>query len=141
VIFDRRAELPLDSILVKTARTQPVIAVTAGLHADREAELSARGVTILRADSLDHALSALHEKGIGHLLVEGGAGLASAFLSGGRADRLIIFQAPVILGSGALAAFTHVPASTAEGARRLRVVSRAEFGADLMTIYAVSENS
>ena len=72
-------------------------------------------------------------------MVEGGAALASALMEGGLADRLVIFQAPVILGAGALSAFAHLPARVANDAPRLRVVSRRAYGADTMTTYAVSE--
>ena len=64
--------------------------------------------------------------------VEGGAGLVGAFLEAGLADRLIIFQAPVLLGAGALPAF-----GTAPGIERLRLVDRQEFDEDLMSVYAL----
>jgi diaminohydroxyphosphoribosylaminopyrimidine deaminase/5-amino-6-(5-phosphoribosylamino)uracil reductase len=68
-------------------------------------------------------------------MVEGGANLAGALLGGGFVDRLIIFQAPVLLGAGALPAFGVV--SPGMGApEQWRVIDRREFGDDLMTIYA-----
>ena len=74
----------------------------------------------------------------GHLLVEGGAMLASALMQAGFVDRLITFQAPVILGAGGLPAFAALPAQAARTAPRLRIIARREYGADLMTTYAVS---
>jgi diaminohydroxyphosphoribosylaminopyrimidine deaminase/5-amino-6-(5-phosphoribosylamino)uracil reductase len=138
VVFDRDASLPDDAILVRTAAQIPTVVVTNGSAPEREGHLARLGVDVLRADSLPEALHALRTRGVRHLLVEGGAALASSFLADGVVDRLIIFQAPVILGSGALSAFAMVPATTAEQAPRLRVVARRELGPDLMTIYAVS---
>jgi diaminohydroxyphosphoribosylaminopyrimidine deaminase/5-amino-6-(5-phosphoribosylamino)uracil reductase len=59
-------------------------------------------------------------------------------MAAGLVDRLVIFQAPVILGAGALSAFAALPAQRAGQAPRLRVVERKALGADLMTVYAVS---
>jgi diaminohydroxyphosphoribosylaminopyrimidine deaminase/5-amino-6-(5-phosphoribosylamino)uracil reductase len=138
VVFDRAASLPDNSNLVRTASRIPTAVVTSGNAPENERRLELHGIDIIRAETLGHALEALHARGVRHLLVEGGAGLASSFLADGLVDRLIIFQAPVILGSGALPAFAMVPANSAEQAPRLRVVTRRELGPDLMTIYAVS---
>lgn len=138
VVFDRHAMLPEGSALVQAAQTIPVLAVTNGESLENETRLVRHGVGILHADSPLAALEALHARGICHLFLEGGATLASAFMAAGLVDRLIIFQAPVILGEGALPAFTGVPSTPAESAPRLRVVSRQVLGLDLMTTYAVS---
>ncbi|MEO7520192.1 MAG: bifunctional diaminohydroxyphosphoribosylaminopyrimidine deaminase/5-amino-6-(5-phosphoribosylamino)uracil reductase RibD [Gemmatimonas sp.] len=134
VVFDRRARLPLSSALVKTATAPPVVVLTDGSNPEREGALEATGVVVLRADGFDRALAALHTRGIRHLLVEGGAGIASALVAKGLVDRLITFQAPVILGQGALAAFAFLPPAPG-GPRRMHVVTRRELGHDLMTVY------
>jgi len=51
-------------------------------------------------------------------------------------DRMIIFQAPVVLGAGARSAFVHVPAHALPEAPRWRVIGRRTLGEDLMTVYA-----
>ena len=138
VIFDRRARLPLDSVIVRSARETPVVVMTDGTHHDAESRLEAAGGTVRHATDLPAALRLLREDGVRHLLVEGGAELASAFMAAGLVDRLITFQAPVILGAGALPAFAALPARAAATAPRLRVIARRQLGADLMTTYAVS---
>lgn len=145
VIFDRRARLPIASQLVQTASETPVMVIA---HSDpqHEAEAARRtaledhGVTLVPAASLTQALESLHAKGIRHLLVEGGAGLASELVGTNLVDRLIIFQGSVILGGGALPAFAALPPQTVANAVRWRAVSRRSVGDDLMTIYAVSES-
>jgi diaminohydroxyphosphoribosylaminopyrimidine deaminase / 5-amino-6-(5-phosphoribosylamino)uracil reductase len=134
VVFDRRARLPLSSSLVKTVSAVPVVVITNGSNPDDERALEASGVTVLRAGDFASALSGLHASGIRHLLVEGGAGVASALTASGLVDRLITFQAPVILGQGALHAFAFLQPE-AGGPRRLRTVARREVGQDLMTVY------
>jgi diaminohydroxyphosphoribosylaminopyrimidine deaminase/5-amino-6-(5-phosphoribosylamino)uracil reductase len=139
VVFDRRARLPLDSALVRTAMLVPVRVVTDGSNPAEEAALGAHGVAVVGASSLRTGLEALRAAGVRHLLVEGGAGLASALVAAGLADRLITFQAPVLLGAGALPAFAAL-VPDASGAStgapvRLAVLTRREVGADLMTRY------
>jgi diaminohydroxyphosphoribosylaminopyrimidine deaminase/5-amino-6-(5-phosphoribosylamino)uracil reductase len=72
------------------------------------------------------------------MLVEGGAQLATSFLVERAVDRLIIFQAPVVLGAGSVRAFADVAGHSPLGAQRLAVVDRSSFGDDLMTVYALS---
>lgn len=135
VVFDPRARLPLDSKLARTAKRVPTWVVADAPTAEAAAALGAKGVRILSASGLPAQLKALRDAGIAHLMVEGGANLAGAMLGGGFVDRLIIFQAPVLLGAGALPAFGVV--SPGMGApEHWRVIERREFGDDLMTTYA-----
>jgi diaminohydroxyphosphoribosylaminopyrimidine deaminase/5-amino-6-(5-phosphoribosylamino)uracil reductase len=138
VIFDRAARLPLHSQLVRSVADGPIIVVGAGASLSREAALRAAGVDVVTAADLATALEALRQRGVRHLLVEGGAVVASAFMVAGLVDRLIIFQAPVILGRDAIGAFGGIAPQRALSAPRLRVVSRKAFGPDMMTTYAVS---
>lgn len=139
VIFDRAARLPLSGRLVQTARETPVHAMIGrDAPAPRVAALTAAGVRAHRADSLAESLRTLRAAGIGHLFVEGGATVASALMAAGLVHHLIIFQAPVILGAGAMPAFAALPGRDADVAPRLPVLERRVYGADLMTRYAVS---
>ena len=138
VVFDRAARLPLDSQLVRSAASIRLIVLAAGRSISRETALAAAGVDVIRAMDISEALVALRERGVRHLLVEGGAVVASALMAASLVDRLIIFQAPVILGRDAINAFSGVAPQRAHSAPRLRVISRKTFGADLMTVYAVS---
>jgi diaminohydroxyphosphoribosylaminopyrimidine deaminase / 5-amino-6-(5-phosphoribosylamino)uracil reductase len=138
VIFDRRARLPLGSHLVRTAREIPVTVVTDGSQPTREAALAERGIQVLVAPLVREAFRALRDQGVRHLLVEGGSVIASDLLDAGLVHHLVIFQAPVILGTGAVPAFAAYPSQGAAMAPRLRVLERRVFGDDLMTRYAVS---
>jgi len=138
IVFDRYARLPLSSQLAQTARDIPLLLVTAGTNGTQEAALRALGVEILVSPSLAGALAALRTAGVHHLLIEGGAVLGSALMAAGLVDHLITFQAPVILGQGALSAFAALPAQQASTAPRFRVLAREALGSDLMTLYAVS---
>ena len=132
VVFDREARMPITSKLVRSARRTPTILFAEHPDGARAAALSKSGVQVETVSGLGAALQLLRGKGVQALLVEGGAGLAGAFLEADLADRLIIFQAPVLLGAGALPAF-----GTAPGIERLRLVDRQEFDEDLMSVYAL----
>ncbi len=138
VVFDRRARLPLDSALVRTAREVPVSVVTRHAPRARVEELAAAGVSVIEAEGIRDALRQLRAGGVRHLLVEGGAGLGSDIFAAGLVHHLIIFQAPVILGAGAVSAFGQYPTTEVAMAPRLRVLDRRVYGADMMTRYAVS---
>jgi diaminohydroxyphosphoribosylaminopyrimidine deaminase/5-amino-6-(5-phosphoribosylamino)uracil reductase len=133
LIFDRAARLPLKSALVRSAKRTPTIIVTENASAPAARALEAKGVGLLEAGTLDAALAGLRSRGLRSLFVEGGATLAGALLTAGLVDRLIIFQAPVLLGLGALPAWTGAPSI-----ERLRIVERQSFDDDAMTVYALT---
>jgi diaminohydroxyphosphoribosylaminopyrimidine deaminase/5-amino-6-(5-phosphoribosylamino)uracil reductase len=54
----------------------------------------------LRAGPLEDELSALASEGVQSLLLEGGPTLAGAFLRAGLVDKLLLFVAPTLSGSG-----------------------------------------
>jgi len=136
VVLDRRARLPLTSSLVKTARDVPTIVIVADETSSQAQSLADAGVRLIQATALEEALRALRSLDIRSVLVEGGAELAGALLTHALVDRMIIFQAPVMLGAGAQSAFARVPAYALPEAPRWRVIGRRTIGADLMTVYA-----
>ena len=136
IVFDRRARLPLDSKLVRTAREVPTVVVAADASSREARALADTGVQVIEGRTVDDALRTLRSLEVRSILVEGGAVLAGALLAAGVVDRLIIFQAPIVLGAGARSAFEHVPAYALPDAPRWRVVDRRSIGQDLMTVYA-----
>ncbi|MGZ8493516.1 MAG: bifunctional diaminohydroxyphosphoribosylaminopyrimidine deaminase/5-amino-6-(5-phosphoribosylamino)uracil reductase RibD, partial [Gemmatirosa sp.] len=139
VVFDRGLRLPPDGQLVRTAREVPVLAVC-GPDPDpaRARALEAAGVRIVVAgDTADGLRAMRHDHGVRNLLVEGGAGLAGGLWTAGLVDRLVIFQAPVLLGDDTVRPFAGVTGLRAATAPRLPVVARRAVGDDLMTVYAV----
>ena len=105
----------------------------------RLAALHNAGVDVFESDDLPAALDALRGFEVQHLFVEGGARVAQAFLRQNLVDRLIIFQSPVTLGDSALNPFDGLP-QFRENLSKKRLVRRAEFGEDLMSVYALRED-
>jgi diaminohydroxyphosphoribosylaminopyrimidine deaminase/5-amino-6-(5-phosphoribosylamino)uracil reductase len=135
VVFDRAARLPLASRLVKTARRLPTLVMTDQADSKAVRALEAKGVEVDSAPDIISKLEVLHRRGVRSLLVEGGSILAGALLGAKAVDRLVIFQAPVVLGAGALPAFGGV-----SGIERFTVIERREFAADLMTVFAITRS-
>ncbi len=137
VVLDRSCRLPLDSALVRTARDVPVLVCTEQPESPAARALVAAGVELLPATDLSQVFRELRQRGVHSVLVEGGAGITGALLMRNLVDRLVIFQAPVILGAGALGGFSLAPAVPATEARRLRVVAHQRINDDLLTTYAL----
>jgi diaminohydroxyphosphoribosylaminopyrimidine deaminase/5-amino-6-(5-phosphoribosylamino)uracil reductase len=136
VVFDRNARLSSQSILAKTAKETPTLIVTAS-QTRMPADLEHLGVEQMRAHDLAEALQKLKQRGVVSLLVEGGAGLAASFLAGNYVDRLVIFRAPIILGEGALGAFSGIASQEVEHAPRFTLIESRSLGDDVMSVYAV----
>lgn len=137
LIFDRTARVPLASRVVRTAREVPVLVVAEAADPGRARALEAAGVEVMPITGLDDAWRQLRARGVGSLLVEGGARMAGALLGASVVDRLVIFQAPTILGAGAANAFAFAPPTTVSMARRWRAIERRRLGDDTMTTYAL----
>lgn len=127
------------SRLARSAGDAPTIVVTNERDSEAEARLASQGIDVIHARDARDGLENLRARGIGSLLVEGGAVLAGSLLDAGVVDRLVIFQAPLILGAGSLNGFGNIAARGIGSPLRFRVVSRQEFGDDLMTVYAPLE--
>ncbi|MGH7603043.1 MAG: bifunctional diaminohydroxyphosphoribosylaminopyrimidine deaminase/5-amino-6-(5-phosphoribosylamino)uracil reductase RibD [Gemmatimonadaceae bacterium] len=139
VILDRDAATPLESTLVRSARETPTVIFSHHPAVARLAALHNAGVDVFEAEDLGAALAALRGFGVEHLLVEGGARVAQEFLRQGVVDRMVIFQSPVTLGTDGLRPFAGLAEPLAQKIKNARIVRRAEFADDVMTVYALRE--
>jgi diaminohydroxyphosphoribosylaminopyrimidine deaminase/5-amino-6-(5-phosphoribosylamino)uracil reductase len=128
IVVDSRLQLPLTAEMVATASQTPtwLIAVKGG-NAERMRAYRDCGVDVIDVDpdrdgypDIKEAMAELAERGITRLLVEGGAGIAAAFLRAGFVDRLAWFRAASVMGGDG------VPAVSAYGLDRLADVARFE---------------
>ena len=136
LVFDRNARLPLTGKLASSARRIPTLVLAEEPDRERVAALEEAGVEVIQASTLHGLLRRLVDRGIRSVLVEGGAGIAAGLLAACLVDRLVIFQAPLVLGGGSLNAFAELPPALVRDAPRLAVIERKTFGDDLMTVYA-----
>lgn len=73
--------------------------------------------------------------GVDHLLVEGGAGAASAFLAADLVDRLLLYRAPILIGGGRPALGAIGLERLAEAHGRWRLADARALGQDRLEIY------
>ena len=102
VVLDTRLTLP-PSLRLFHPESPPLTLVATG---SREQRRFGPGVEIVRCRTqgkrvdLADLLHKLAERGITHLLVEGGAEVHQAFLAAGLVDRVVLYIAPKVLGGG-----------------------------------------
>ncbi|WP_416612703.1 bifunctional diaminohydroxyphosphoribosylaminopyrimidine deaminase/5-amino-6-(5-phosphoribosylamino)uracil reductase RibD [Sphingomonas sp. MJ1 (PH-R8)] len=73
--------------------------------------------------------------GVDHLLVEGGAGAAAAFLAADMVDRLLFYRAPILIGVGTSAVGDLGLSSLAEAHGRWRFIEARSLGSDRREVY------
>jgi diaminohydroxyphosphoribosylaminopyrimidine deaminase/5-amino-6-(5-phosphoribosylamino)uracil reductase len=142
VVLDPHARLPLDRVLLATAREAPVL-VLAGSRADagRVDALRAAGaeVDLVAAahgqEFLANALDALGRREVQSLLVEGGPTVAGALLDAGLVDVLAWVVAPMVIGGdGAPSAARGVGADLIADAPRIHSPRIERVGDDVLVM-------
>ncbi len=93
----------------------------------------------LKTHDINEVLSKLWDRGIRHVLVEGGAQLASEFIAKGLFDEILIYQAPLLVG-GSNVAVTDIGINTMEKALELSFTEVKQLGQDVF-IRAVPKES
>lgn len=109
VVMDSRLRIPLAANVLSTEfATDTLIIAGEGANQKRARRIERTGATVLfvptegktaRVNLVD-ALSALGERSIRSVLVEGGAALITSLLSARLVDRMIVIIAPKIIGRG-----------------------------------------
>ena len=104
IVVDSRMRLPDRSHLMESGRGT-WLAVTEDIAEQDERRVRERGVDVLRTPALGNGwvdlealMSLLFERGLSHLLVEGGARILTSFLKARLADYAVVTVAPQFVG-------------------------------------------
>ncbi len=145
MVLDRALLLPGDSKLVHSARAHPLWVMTSEIsEAAAAMKLGAAGAHIMHVPTtaapppgldLPAVLHALSDKGITRLLVEGGARVASSFLSAGLVDEIWLLRGPGMIGPDGIAALDARPLSVITQSPRWHARATDTLGPDTLTIY------
>jgi diaminohydroxyphosphoribosylaminopyrimidine deaminase / 5-amino-6-(5-phosphoribosylamino)uracil reductase len=107
-IIDSRLRLPLKSNLVKSADADVAVFTTQPLDSPKALALERAGVAVVRVPAkrghvdLDAVLRDLGKHQILNVILEAGAELNGAALEAGIVDKMILFYAPKIMGTGSV---------------------------------------
>jgi diaminohydroxyphosphoribosylaminopyrimidine deaminase / 5-amino-6-(5-phosphoribosylamino)uracil reductase len=145
VVLDRSLRLSGTSRLVHSARDTPLWVMTSNLaEAPAAMKLGAAGAQVMRVAAtttpppgldLLSVLHALSEKGITRLLVEGGARVASSFVSADLVDEVWLQRGPGAVGADGVAALEALPLSVLTGSPAFKVRASEMLEKDSLTIY------
>jgi len=94
----------------------------------------------LKTQSIHGALSELYERGIKHVLVEGGPTIASRFIQLELVDEFLIYLAPKLLGGDKLA-IGSIDVPSIDQARNLQITKTLNLGNDLLLIARPEEKN
>ena len=143
VVLDRALRIPGTSRLVGSARQTPLWVMASELaEAPAAMKLGAAGAHVMRvpptaAPGLDltNVLHQLAQGGITRLLVEGGARVASSFVSSGLVDEFWLLRGPRAIGADGVPALDALPLSELTGSSSFRQRASETLQADTLTIY------
>ena len=145
VVIDRHLRIPPAARLIADAHVVPTWVLTLpSADPDRRAAFLASRVTLIDVDpdrtgqvDLAAALTALGERGITRLLVEGGAGLAAAFFRARLVDRLVWVHAPLAIGGDGIPAIAGLDLAALADAPAFERLSTETIGDDVLTTFHV----
>jgi diaminohydroxyphosphoribosylaminopyrimidine deaminase / 5-amino-6-(5-phosphoribosylamino)uracil reductase len=145
VVLDRALRTPGTSRLVHSARETPLWVMTSETaEAPAAMKLGAAGAHVVRVATttapppgleLLAALHALAEKGITRLMVEGGARVASSFVTAGLVDEAWLLRGPDAIGADGVPALEALPLTSITQSPGLKVRASESLQNDTLTIY------
>ena len=143
VVLDPHLTTSPQSRLARTAGEAPVIVFAQEVALDgREKGLVGRGVEVVGAPGksngldLGFVLDELGGRGVRGVLAEGGGETAARFVEAGLADKLTLFYAPKLVGSGGVPMIGALRVTRMAEALRFSVVGAETVGGDVsITLY------
>ena len=136
VIFDRRGRTPATAKLLIGGSPTWVVGEQTSLTLNLQKQQQSIEIAANTGEAwLRDACRALAGKGITRLLIEGGATLATAFLTAGLVDRIYWFRAPLIIGGDGLSGIGPLSADRLTQALGFRMADQRRLGNDVLELY------
>ncbi len=137
VIADSSLRMDITAKLVQSAQDEPLWIMHGAADETKKARLKEAGARLFECNTRDlkALLKILAENGITRLLVEGGAGIHSSFLTSGLFDQMALFRASSILGGGAKDAFAGLDIMRLSDSLKLVCTGIEILGKDRLEIY------
>ncbi len=139
IVLDSSLRIPLDSKLMRTNGSEKTIIVAVdGISKKKIQNVRSSGAAVwtIRKNTegrvdIRSFLAKAAEVGIASILVEGGKGIFTSFLKAGLADRIVLFTAPKLFGTG-VEAFGNLGIQEPENAIQFRSVHWKRIGSDMV---------
>jgi diaminohydroxyphosphoribosylaminopyrimidine deaminase/5-amino-6-(5-phosphoribosylamino)uracil reductase len=142
VILDKDARLPPTARLLQSVEeARLIVYVGPDAPPERIAVLTAAGAEVVAVPvgavglNLAEVLTDLAERGITRVLTEGGAEVASSFVSADLLDEVVLFRAAVVVGPDGVRALGGMALSAIERSPRYRQIEAGKVGEDVMRRY------
>jgi len=136
IVVDAQLKLPPSLKLFTDGQAPTIVLAAADANADRRSGLEAAGIEVIGCKTvggridLHDAMRRLGGREIGSVLLEGGGRLNGAMLEAGLVDKIAVFFAPKIVGSGGTPLFDYPLAGRMAEAVRLARVEIERYGDD-----------
>lgn len=143
IIITSNLDIPLDSKVLtdELAKEKTIIVCNSGINQDKIDSIKSMGVKVVVSKKLDSKESIIYlmkllynDYNIGHILLEGGAGLFSSFYEANLIDEIISFQAPKIIGQG-LSPFNKIKPNKLSEPANFALHSTQKSGDDVMSVW------
>lgn len=138
IVADSQGRTPIDSRLVTSIKSAPLVIVTArGPHR----ALSMAGAEVWNCGGDEGQVSPVEfvrraeVEGLHTILLEGGGQLAASFLREGLVERLCWFRAPILIGGDGLPAVASLNLHRLMDAPRWRHAATERIGEDILDTY------
>jgi diaminohydroxyphosphoribosylaminopyrimidine deaminase/5-amino-6-(5-phosphoribosylamino)uracil reductase len=147
VVLDARGRVPATGPLFDAELAPTLVITTAAAPADTVDAWRAAGAKVevvaasTAGDGVDlaYALALLGREGVLQVLVEGGGTLLGNVMAGGHAQRLVVYIAPLVLGTRATSGIGLAGPDTIGDAARYQLVDVRRLGPDVRLDYAAAE--
>lgn len=144
ILVDRDLRLPANAKLLRTIEMAPLWIVTSRQNAEQGRKIwGERGVELIscalkegKIDLTDMAAQ-LGKRGLTRILIEAGEKMNTAFLKEKLVQRLLWFQAPMLMGGDALPVFGNLLFSSLASALRLSLLEEGKAGVDSWSYYSI----
>ncbi len=134
IILDPKLQIPLDADVLRD--TNVIVVTTASSDKKKKEQLENQGFTVLTFDGekikIPKLLSALKEKEIISILIEGGGETLGNFIDFKIIDKVYVFQAPVMIGGREAVSIGGKGVKTVKEAIRLKNTSLEKFDDNLL---------
>lgn len=140
VVLDRTLRTPLEAKLVTDQEASTWIVTTSSASVQKKQAFEKLGVELIVLEdefiTISSMLTALAEKQITSILVEGGGNVNDSFLRSGHFQRVVKYMAPILIGGEkARSSFSGNGISNLNGAPRLEIKSMERIGNDVKFVF------